>query len=231
MMIDRRGKRLDDIVLTEYVDPLWRGQAADGREVLVAIRTMKYTQERDDLWRYEVPGLARVAYFGVCEPGEVALAEERPAGVQLSTLRVSERDAIAIGIALCTTTIAWSERREDLHIGIRPETVWVEGGRFTGATPRTECLIRESDQFEPPSGIGTCTADDVGFLIARTLWIAIHGEDPYRFAGSLNANENMWSDRRRPWPGTPALGGVLDRVLRTDDRMSVRDFRIALQGL
>jgi hypothetical protein len=80
VIIDRRGTRLDDIVLTEYVDPLWRGRAADGREVLVAIRAMKYTQERDELFRYEVPGLARAGRLrrpGRARPLVLAVVAER----------------------------------------------------------------------------------------------------------------------------------------------------------
>lgn len=73
------------------------------------------------------------------------------------------------------------------------------------------------------------TVDDVGFVIARILWIAMLGEDPYRVPGTPSDYDNIWTDRRRPWAGPPALGRLLEQVLVVDNRLPVAQFRDAPQ--
>lgn len=75
------------------------------------------------------------------------------------------------------------------------------------------------------------TVDDVGFVIARILWIAMLGEDPYRVPGTPSDYDNIWTDRRRPWTGPPALGRLLEQVLVVDNRLPVAQFRDALLKL
>lgn len=237
-VIDRRGTTLDHgrIIVDEPLDRLWRGHHRDGGEVVIAFKSMAYREDTDALVRYDVPGIAKLAFFGIPDgaPGDVALAEAHPGGITLAGApALDERQTIALGIDMCATAVAWGERREFLTSGIRPETVYVRDGRYTGTTPRTELLLgRESDHFEAPADGGlSYTADDVGFLIARVMWFAHLREDAYRMPGAMNSLENIWHDKRRPWTGPPALGRILEQVLVVDGRLSVRAFRDALQAL
>ena len=238
----------------------WRGRRAEGRDVVIAFKDIPYaaTQaETDELFRYDVPGIAKLVFLGYPDRGpspknadelrkltarniwpEIALAEELPPGTSLAqATALSERETIGFGIAMCEMAIAWGERRELLTIGIRPETVYIDGAPgsrcFTGATPRVEVV--RGDEFEsfsaPATSVATYTADDIGFLTARLMWIGMFREDPYKFPGALNAYDNVWRDRRRPWPGPPTLGRILERALVVDGRLPVRELRDALRGL
>jgi hypothetical protein len=257
---DRIGATLDRgriAVVGGPADGLWRGTQRGGRDVVIAFKAIGYAKARaetDALFRYDVPGLAKLAFLGYPDGGpdptaeelrelnrrnvwpEVALAEERPDGVTLAAASaLDERAAIRLGIDLCEVAIAWSERCEQLTTGLRPETVYVhdDSRRYTGATPRVELLLgREADPFEAPAAGGlSYTADDLGFQAGRLIWFALLREDPYRFPGAMNSLDNVWTDRRRAWTGPPALGAVLDQVLRADGRLPVRELRDALLRL
>lgn len=236
-----RGVTLDSgrIVVVQSIDGGWRGRQRGGRDVLVVFRDMRIHPKLEELLRYEVPGLAKLAFFGHPDVGdEVAIAEEEPDGDTLAHVgTLSEFETIQLGIDLCELALAWAARRDELTIGLRPETVYLAGvagaRRFSGATPRTELLRSgETDPFEAPTqGYSSYTADDIGFLVARILWIALLGEDPYKFAGHLNDYDNIWHDRRANWTGPPELGRLLEQVLVVQNRLPVTKFRDALREL
>jgi hypothetical protein len=241
------------ILIDAHRDGFWHGRTREGREVVAAIKAHRDVAGLEALFSYDVPGIAPLVFVGRVDveddddddeadddddvPApipEVAVVEARPRGVSIAHAPAfDERATIRLGVDLCAMAIAWSERRDDLTSGIRPETVYVEDQRFTGATPRVELFQgRHSDHFEAPAtGLGSYTADDVGFVIARILWIALLREDPYRLPDAPNDLENIWHDRRRPWTGPRALGDLLERVLVADDRVSVRDFGEALRRM
>lgn len=222
------------IVLVEHRDGFWRGHTREGRAVVAALKPHRNLAELQALLAYDVPGIAPLVFIGPAEDGDVAVVEEQPAGGTLAHAPASSVPAtIGLGIDLCAMAMAWAERREDLTSGIRPETVYLDGDRFTGATPRVELFQgRHSDHFEAPAdGIGSYTADDLGFVIARILWIALLREDPYRLPEAPNDLENIWRDRRRPWTGPPALGALLERVLVANGRLPLADFAAALRAM
>jgi hypothetical protein len=236
------------IFIEAHLDGYWRGRTRDGREVVAAIKSHRNVAGLEALFSYDVPGIAPLVFVGrvdavardeedddePVESDDAAVVEERPRGVPLAHAPAfDERATIQLGVDLCAMAIAWSERREDLTSGIRPETVYVEEQRFTGATPRVELFQgQHANHFEAPAaGIGSYTADDVGFVVARILWIALLREDPYRLPDAPNDLENIWQDRRRSWTGPRALGDVLERVLVVEKRLSVRDFGDALRQL
>src|SRR5687767_10620480 len=222
-------------LIETHRDGFWHGRTREGREVVAAIKAHRDVAGLEGLFGYDVPGIAPLVFLGRVDARdddddvvpapipEVAVVEARPRGTSIAhAAAFDERATIQLGVDLCAMAIAWSERA-DLTSGIRPETVYVEGQRFAGVTPRIELFQgRQSDHFEAPaSGLGSYTADDVGFVIARILWIALLREDPYRLPDAPNDLENIWHDRRRPWTGPRALGDLLERVLVADNRLSV----------
>lgn len=237
------------IQLEQPLDRGWRARLRDGGEA-IAVRRSNLTPSAglEHMLRYEVPGIARLEFLGYADGDvpptarqiqdnrvpELWLVEARPPGARISDLPpLDTPTTVRLGIDLCTTTLAWAERCELLTPGIRPETVYLDDGRFTGATPRIEVFLgRDSEHFSAPADSGLAyTVADVGFLVARVLWFAHLRVDPYRFPGALDEVANIWENKRRAWTGEPALGAILERVLVVDGRLSVAAFRDALEQI
>jgi hypothetical protein len=168
---------------------VWRGRQREGRDVLVAFKSMRYSLDTDALFRYDVPGIARFVYFGDAGRGEVAIAEELPDGMSLAEVgHLDEQSTIQLGIDMCATALAWAERREHHHIGLRPEYYLHCEWAIRGHTPRTECLLgRDYGYFEAPAeSFGLYKPDDLGFLVARLMWIAPLGDATTRTSGPID---------------------------------------------
>lgn len=225
---------------------LWRGRTQH-RSVLIVHNRIPYEQYRmeiDKLYRFDVPGIAPLEFLGFPDDGgaEIALAEALPEGSPISELEpLTASQVVQCGLDLCDAVLTWSERYESLIVGLRPETVYINGGRYTGSTPRIALLAGDPEgttfggpRYEAPNGsMQEGDANDTGFIVAQVMWFALLREHPYKFPGALNEHNNIWNDKRRPFTGPPELGRILEAVLVADPdrRLGVRGFRDQLAAL
>ena len=217
---------------------LWRGRRGED-ELVVALWDFAYAKEPDvfDRWfRFDVPGIAPLAFLGVPDDARSAtavLAEVRPAGEPLATAApIDEAAAVRLGIALCAVMRGWIERRGHALTGIHPDTLYVdESGRYTGATPRVFSLLGNGDAhpsfdaayYGGPLGPSERELGDadVAFVVALLVWFAATGQHAIRAHHYLDAP-------RPAFGGGAALGAVLDRALAGT---TLADLREALAAL
>jgi hypothetical protein len=158
------------IVIDEHLrGALWAGRQLGPREraVIVLVRGFDYVRGKavlDEWYRYEVPGIAPLAFLGYPDglapsatpepiaPGAVRavppamIAEVLPDGVPLAAAEppLTDAEVIRIGIALCEVLAAWIAQAPWVSQGLAPETVYVAGEPgsryFAGATPRVYAL-------------------------------------------------------------------------------------------
>lgn len=236
---------------------LWRGTQTDPpRELVIAVKDFPYATGKElyDRWyRFDVPGVAPLAYLGYPDgasptadelramrskgkTADALLAEVRPEGTPLAdTDPLATAEAARLGVALCDTMLAWIAQRGSASVGFRPETVYVTGApgarSYAGATPRV-CALLAGDGTFPTTYYGAplaassnaIDAEDAAFVVGLVVWFAATGQHAYQ---SLQYIEH----RRAPFPGDPALGRVLDAALHLDRRLGVQALRDALQAL
>jgi hypothetical protein len=244
------GSTLDRgrIVVEQHLrGALWTGRA-DRRPVLIGYSYIPYKEHRnaiDDLYRFDVPGIANLEYLGFPDDGgrKVALVEARPEGDPISELKaLTLHEVVQCGIGLCDTILAWGGRRKTLLEGFRPETIYMTNGRLAGVTPRVALIAGEPDdgtfssaRYTSPSDGAPLeiTVDDAGFIVAQVMWFALLREHPYQLPNAPDERYNIWDDRRRPFTGPPELGRILEAVLVADPdrRLGVRGFRDQLAAL
>jgi hypothetical protein len=109
---------------------LWAGRRIEPRErqVLVVFKPFPYAtykERTDELFGYEVPGIAPLAFLGYPDQDanpaadelrgldtrgvwpKAVLAEYRPEGRACNTEPLTEIEAVRLGIALCDTILAY----------------------------------------------------------------------------------------------------------------------------
>ena len=226
---------------------LWIGRAGN-HPVLIGHNRLPYSQHKDaidGLYRFDVPGLASLEFLGFPDDGgrEVAIVEALPKGSPLAELQsLTLAEVVQCGIGLCDTVLAWGARRHSLTEGLRPETVYMANGAYTGATLRMALIAGEpydgtfsNERYKAPSDGAPLelTIDDAGFIVAQVLWFALLREHPYKVPGALDETQNIWTDTRRPFTGPPELGRILEAVLVADPsrRLGVQGFRDQLAAL
>ena len=226
---------------------LLRGRAGD-EPVIIGYSDLPYREHRkeiDSFYQFETPGIARLEYLGFPDDGgtKVAMVEALPGGAPVSELLApTAADVVRCGLGLCDTILAWGAKREFLIGGLRPETVYMSNGAYTGATPRVALVAGEpldgtfsNAQYSAPVDNGPLelTVDDAGFIAAQVMWFVLLREHPYQLPDAPDERYNIWEDRRRPFTGPPELGCILEAVLVADPsrRLGVQGFRDQLAAL
>jgi hypothetical protein len=234
-------------------ESLWRGRRGD-EEVVVALGGFSYALAPDffdGLFRFDVPGIAPLAFLGYPDgakptadelralrregkDADAVLAEVRPDGEPLVTVApLAEAAAVRLGIELCDVMCGWIERRGHALVGIHPDTLYVDDDeRYTGATPRVFALLGNDSHhtFDPAyygGPLGPSERElgdtDAAFVVALLVWFAATGEHAIRHHGYL--------DNPRPaFRGSAPLGAALTRALAGMNLAELRDALRALDG-
>jgi hypothetical protein len=238
------------VVEEELGGLLWRGhqRAPRERQLVVAVKQLAAVSGKamlESAHRYEVPGIAPLAYLGFADAAAaspILLAEARPDGIPLAGVveetGLTEEEVVRVGLALCDTTLAWIAQRGHATVGFRPETVYVTGDlpgerTYAGATPRVFAMIGNAghDGTFPPPYYGAplaesatrTSAHDMTFVIGLVLWFAANGDHAY-------PHINYIERPRPPFTGPAALAPILDDALRLydEERLTVADLRAQL---
>lgn len=241
------------VVEEELGGLLWRGhqRAPRERQLVVAVKQLASASGKEMLasaHRYEVPGIAPLAYLGFpdgASTNPILLAEARPDGLPLAGVveetGLTNEEIVRLGLALCDVTLAWIEQRGHASVGFRPETVYLTGDLpgervYAGATPRVFAMIGNagSDGTFPPAYYGAplaesatrTSAQDMTFVIGLVLWFAANRDHAYKHI-------NYIEHRRPAFAGDAAFARILDDALRLYDqeRLTVGDLREHLAKL
>ena len=246
--------RLLTLLRGTSMDGLWLDDQASPRPAWIIYRRLRARPELKTLVDYTTPGLQPLLYFGPPDQGDsefrrehTAVIEVAPGGTSLADAgHLAVEETVELGIALCDLVSAWAAAAGgEITRGLRPETIFMTGPagrrRFSVATPRAAFLLesdgnyggRAAPTFEPPAMSGAVfSLEDGLFTVALLLWFASTQTHPYVVQGHAVYN-NIWNDRRLPFPGAAGLGKVLEAALVADPagRIGVDAFRAALLEL
>lgn len=260
LTVDGGRFRLERLLRGNPHDGLWLASSlpTKAHNVLVTMRRLRYSRERDALLRYSAPGIPEPLYVGPPDKFDdeeyeharherLCVVDEQPAGINLTIAGLlTLNETIDLGISLCDVIDKWASARDGFVTrGLRPETIYVDGPvgqqKYSGATPRTFFLLGNDGasspypylDFDPPAAsIFEMPPSDALFTIAAILWHANTGSHPYAMPGT-NTYKNIWDNRRVPFPGPHALGAVLEKALvgYEEPRISPADFVEHLQKI